>query len=173
MPTPPLIYQLLILAILLVLLGLTLINLHTLPKLTDQNPQSTIRNPQSSVAILAPARNEEAIIEACLRSLLSQTYPSYEIWLYDDASTDATLSIATRISEQHNSKLKTMPLNEVKGQNSKLHVVAGTADPPPAGWARPTLATSSTSPCASNQTPTTCSSPTQTCATNLWPYLKP
>ncbi len=126
-------YQLLILAILLVLLGIVLLNLHTLPKITDQNPQSAIRNPQYKVAILVPARNEEANIEDCLRSLLSQTYPSYEIWLYDDVSTDATLKIATRISEQHNSKLKTMPLNEVKGQNSKLHVVAGTADPPP-GW---------------------------------------
>ena len=133
MITPLLLYQLLILAILLVLLCLVIVNLRVLPRLSDHDPKSKIQNPKlalersegSKIAIFVPARNEQANIEACLRSLLAQTYPDYEIWLYDDASTDRTLQIATRIAEEFSPKSKI--------QNPKLHVVEGTGDPPP-GW---------------------------------------
>jgi len=42
------------------------------------------------VSVLVPARNEEATIAACLRSLLGQDYPNLEIVVLDDGSTDAT-----------------------------------------------------------------------------------
>ncbi len=44
------------------------------------------------VSILVPARNEEANIAACLRSLLAQDYPNYEIVALDDNSDDVSLS---------------------------------------------------------------------------------
>src|SRR5262245_33802520 len=119
MPTPLLLYQLLILAILLVLLGMVVVNLRVLPRLTNHDRQSKIQNPKSKIAILVPARNEQANIETCLRSLLAQIYLDYEIWLYDDASTDRTLQIATRIAEEANqSKIQSLPSSEAKGPKS-------------------------------------------------------
>jgi chlorobactene glucosyltransferase len=70
------------------------------------------------VAILVPARDEEANIEACLASLLAQEYPRFEVWVYDDASTDRTGEIAARIAA---------------ASGGKLRVVTGRAGPPP-GW---------------------------------------
>lgn len=45
------------------------------------------------VSIIVPARNEEQYIERCVRSLLNQDYPNYEIIVIDDNSTDNTLEI--------------------------------------------------------------------------------
>ena len=116
MLTPLLFYQLLILAVLLVLLGIVVVNLVVLPSITKYEPSAT----QPGAAILVPARNEEANIESCLNALLAQTYPNYEVWLYDDASTDATLKIARRIAASQHAI-------------TALHIVEGTGDPPP-GW---------------------------------------
>ena len=50
------------------------------------------------LSVLIPARNEERNIEACLRSLQAQTYPHYEIIVYDDGSTDRTRDILIRMA---------------------------------------------------------------------------
>jgi len=42
------------------------------------------------VSILVPARDEEINIESCLRSLLAQDYPAFEVLVLDDASSDQT-----------------------------------------------------------------------------------
>jgi glycosyltransferase involved in cell wall biosynthesis len=49
-------------------------------------------NPE--VSVIVPARNEEACLADCLRSLLSQDGPTYEIIVVDDHSTDRTREIA-------------------------------------------------------------------------------
>ncbi len=54
------------------------------------NPASAV--PQLSIII--PARNEEANLERCLRSLVMQKGVSFEILVIDDASTDRTHAIA-------------------------------------------------------------------------------
>jgi glycosyltransferase involved in cell wall biosynthesis len=54
------------------------------------NPATAV--PQLSVVI--PARNEEANLERCLRSLVVQKGVSFEILVVDDASTDRTRAIA-------------------------------------------------------------------------------
>jgi chlorobactene glucosyltransferase len=111
-----LIYQLLILSVLLVLLGLVCVNLRTLPRIQyGKLPGHTPRS-----AVLVPARNEEANIEGCLRSLLAQDYPNYEVWVYDDASMDATGKIAAKLARED-------------PHGSRLHIVTGRGDPPP-GW---------------------------------------
>jgi len=46
-----------------------------------------------TVSILVPARNEEKNIAACIVSLLAQDYPSFEVIVLDDQSSDATRSI--------------------------------------------------------------------------------
>ena len=56
------------------------------------------------VSILVPARNEALNIEACVRSLLAQDYPSFKVHVLDDHSTDGTGEIVRRLG-----------LNEVNG----------------------------------------------------------
>jgi poly-beta-1,6-N-acetyl-D-glucosamine synthase len=46
------------------------------------------------ISILVPAFNEEAVIGRCLESLLALDYPSYEVIVVDDGSTDRTAEIA-------------------------------------------------------------------------------
>lgn len=43
-----------------------------------------------SLSVLIPARNEEANIQPCVRSLLAQEYPDFEILVLNDNSTDRT-----------------------------------------------------------------------------------
>jgi chlorobactene glucosyltransferase len=50
------------------------------------------------VSILVPARNEEANIEGCVRSLLAQDYPDYELLVLDDNSHDRTGQILTSLA---------------------------------------------------------------------------
>ena len=42
------------------------------------------------ISLLIPAYNQEAWIEACVRSALAQTYPNLEVIVSDNASTDGT-----------------------------------------------------------------------------------
>jgi len=50
------------------------------------------------VSILVPARNEAENIEACVRTLLRQDYPDFEIIVLDDHSTDETRHILSRLA---------------------------------------------------------------------------
>jgi chlorobactene glucosyltransferase len=109
------IYQFIILSFLIALLGIVLVNLRVLPKIKGHAPVEATSPPK--VAILVPARNEAAQIEACLRSLLAQDYPNFEVWLYDDGSTDDTSRIAMRLA----------------ATDGRLRVVMGDMEPPP-GW---------------------------------------
>ncbi len=59
------------------------------------------------VSILVPARNEERNIAKCVGLLLAQDYPSFEVIICDDQSTDATRSILEQISLKQ-PKLKVM-----------------------------------------------------------------
>ena len=62
MVTPLLVYVLLVAAVTLVFLGIVLVNLAVLPTVRRDHGPSTA----GRVAVLVPARNEEANIEACL-----------------------------------------------------------------------------------------------------------
>lgn len=42
------------------------------------------------VSVILPASNEEKYIEKCLKSLLGQDYPNYEIIAINDSSSDKT-----------------------------------------------------------------------------------
>jgi glycosyltransferase involved in cell wall biosynthesis len=49
-------------------------------------------NPE--ISVIVPARNEEACLADCLRSLVGQSGPAYEVIVVDDHSSDATRAIA-------------------------------------------------------------------------------
>jgi chlorobactene glucosyltransferase len=68
------------------------------------------------LSIIVPARNEERQIEACVRSLLAQNYPDFEVITVDDRSDDRTREI----------------LEQIVQRDSRLLVVHG--DPLPKGW---------------------------------------
>ena len=50
------------------------------------------------VSILVPARDEERGIARCVESLLAQDYPSFEVIVLDDQSSDATREILEKIA---------------------------------------------------------------------------
>jgi chlorobactene glucosyltransferase len=52
------------------------------------------------VSIIVPARNEARNIERCLRSILTTAWPSIEVFVVDDHSTDGTGEIARRIAAE-------------------------------------------------------------------------
>ncbi|GIV80100.1 MAG: glycosyl hydrolase [Litorilinea sp.] len=105
-----------ILAYLAVLLANALLNVLTLPRLGRSPQAGNEPGAWPTVSLLVPARNEEATIERCVRSLLAQDYPAFDLWVLDDNSTDRTPAILARLA----------------GQDARLQVRRGT--PPPAGW---------------------------------------
>ena len=60
------------------------------------------------VSLLVPARDEAHHIEACVRSLLNQDYPDFEVISLDDESSDGTGEILERLAAQ-DSRLRVIP----------------------------------------------------------------
>jgi glycosyltransferase involved in cell wall biosynthesis len=58
-----------------------------------------------AVSVIIPARNEEACLEACLQSLVSQRGAAFEVIVVDDHSTDRTREIAASFSNQEIEKV--------------------------------------------------------------------
>jgi len=112
-------YQVIVLLSLLVFAGILLFNLFELSRLPDLSGDSPSL---PTVSILVPARNEEAGIEACVLSLLGQNYPSYELIVLDDASSDATPDILRRIEASAGAVSAGVRLRVVQGK------------PLPEGW---------------------------------------
>lgn len=51
------------------------------------------------ISVLVAAKDEEAVIERCVRSLAAQDYPNFELIVIDDRSRDRTAEIVRRIAE--------------------------------------------------------------------------
>lgn len=90
---------------------LLVVNYLVLPRLRPAVPSSSA----PFLSMVVPARNEERAIGPALQSLLDQDYPSFEVVVVDDRSTDRTREILSRITP-----------------HPRLVVVDG-AEPPP-GW---------------------------------------
>jgi chlorobactene glucosyltransferase len=95
-----------------VLVLIALSNLHTLRRL-DRYAQPS-RWPR--VSVLVPARNEEANIGPCIRSLLAQDYPDFQVLALDDDSSDGTGQVLAGLHQE----------------DPRLLVLQG--QPLPAGW---------------------------------------
>ena len=61
-------------------------------------PQWDNKSPGPKVAIIVPARNEEASIEQALQRLLALDYDNYEVIAIDDRSTDRTGEIMEKVA---------------------------------------------------------------------------
>ncbi len=53
------------------------------------------------VTVIIPAYNEAQVIDDAIQALLGLDYPSYEVVVVDDGSTDATVEVARRWEGQH------------------------------------------------------------------------
>jgi chlorobactene glucosyltransferase len=96
-----------------------LINLLSIHRLRATTTEHTPSAP--FVSLLVPARNEEAHIEMCVRSLLAQHYERLEVLVLDDHSSDATAQIVQAICDE-------LP----PAQKGRLQLLHG--KPLPAGW---------------------------------------
>lgn len=84
-------------------------------------PPRALPPPGARLSVCIPARNEEANIEACVRSLLANTGADAEVLVYDDQSDDATPDILVRLADADPRvrTVETVPLPE--GWNGKQH----------------------------------------------------
>ena len=92
-----LILNIVLLVFLLLLLCIALLNRMTFPVVPAEARPSATR----SVSVLVPARNEEKVIDACVRSLLAQDYRPLEVIVLDDDSEDRTGEILAGIARDH------------------------------------------------------------------------
>ncbi|MDP9192086.1 MAG: glycosyltransferase family 2 protein [Acidobacteriota bacterium] len=111
--------SLLTLALWLMALGRTILNLALVPRLrggSDPCPLPSALGPPKLVTVIIPARDEERMIERTVRAFLAQSWPALEIVVVNDRSTDSTGAILARLAEE----------------NSRL-IVIDNEEPPP-GW---------------------------------------
>ena len=98
------------------------------PRLRDFPPAADSDCPK--ISILVPACNEEATVEAAMRSLLALDYPALEIIAIEDRSTDRTAEILNRLAAEH-ARLRVLHVTELPegwlGKNHALHVGAAEA----------------------------------------------
>lgn len=77
-----------------VVLAILLSNLLLLHRARRHDPPGEL----PLVSLLVPARDEEDNIGACIRSLLAQDYPHFEVLVFDDQSNDATPVVLAEIA---------------------------------------------------------------------------
>jgi len=90
-------YQQIIFYFILAIFINTLLNLRALRK---PKKDCHLPDPAPLISILVPARNEEANIGDCIRSLQHQDYPNFEVIVLDDSSCDQTLNIVAEIAKK-------------------------------------------------------------------------
>lgn len=78
--------------------------------------------PQTRVAVIVPARNEEEVMESCLKSLLAQEYPKalLQLIVVDDHSDDHTAVIAEKAGVQ---VIRMADFPQPAGQAFKKHAL--------------------------------------------------
>ena len=75
------------------------------------------------ISVIVPAHNEQSTIEECLRSVLEQDYPCYELILVDDRSEDLTASIASDLA-RNRSNFKIITVRKLAhGWTGKCHAL--------------------------------------------------
>jgi len=119
--------QVLIVLGLIILLSITLSNLRYLRHLPKYPPPA--KYPRFS--LLVPARNEERNIGNCVRGLLEQDYPDFQVIVLDDNSTDRTWEILQELAgnDRHLKLIKGKPLPEDwLGKHWACHQLAEAAD---------------------------------------------
>jgi len=69
------------------------------------------------VSIITPFKNSSKFLEECLRSIINQSYKSWELIMIDDYSNDNSFDIANKIAEND----KRIKLYKNKGNKEIIH----------------------------------------------------
>ncbi len=82
--------------------------------------------PNTKLSVIIPVRNESKHIQACIESVLHQSYPKhlYEIIVVDDFSTDDTVSIVKKYSEVKLISLQDFVLDKINSYKKKAIEIA-------------------------------------------------
>ncbi|MDX1542716.1 MAG: glycosyltransferase family 2 protein [Christiangramia sp.] len=64
------------------------------------------------VSVIMPAYNSEAFISEAIRSVIDQTYPNWELFVIDDASSDSTLKI----------------IQDYSGKDNRIHILKNSSN---------------------------------------------
>lgn len=64
------------------------------------------------VSVIMPAYNSEAFISEAIRSVIDQTYPNWELFVIDDASSDSTLKI----------------IQDYSGKDDRIHILKNSSN---------------------------------------------
>lgn len=120
-------HQIGVITFLFVILIIALSNIRILRNLGDYlSPEQFPK-----ISVMVPARNEENNIGNCVRSLLSQDYPDFQVLVLDDNSTDNTWQILAKLAEENKRliilKGKMLPPDWL-GKHWACHQLALTAD---------------------------------------------
>jgi chlorobactene glucosyltransferase len=112
-----------VLLVWVVRLGFVQILRRQLVFLTPASPRLEGNENLPSVSILVPARNEAGTIAECLQSLLALDYPTLEIIVIDDRSTDATADIVRELA-QKDRRIRLQHIHELPpGWTGKTHAL--------------------------------------------------
>jgi glycosyltransferase involved in cell wall biosynthesis len=65
-----------------------------------KNAEKNREEPVRGISVLIPARNEENTIEGCVRAVLKNRYPVFEVLVMDDGSTDETYNRVDSIKDE-------------------------------------------------------------------------
>jgi glycosyltransferase involved in cell wall biosynthesis len=98
-----------------------------LPRITDiaESKYDTMPMGTPSLAVIVPARNEEADVTGCLRSLLDQDYGNLQIIAVNDRSTDRTGELMEELAVERPEKLRVLHIKELPpGWLGKTHAMA-------------------------------------------------
>jgi chlorobactene glucosyltransferase len=87
------VYNITVSSLLLIIFVNFLVNNYLFRDISAYSISNELKKSPPLVSILVPARNEERNIIRCLRSLIRQDYPNFEIIVLDDNSTDQTAQI--------------------------------------------------------------------------------
>lgn len=76
------------------------------------------------VSVVIAAKDEEANIETCVRSLMAQDYPSFEVIVANDRSRDGTAAILERLAVEFPRRLKVVTIDTLEeGWFGKCHAM--------------------------------------------------
>jgi cellulose synthase/poly-beta-1,6-N-acetylglucosamine synthase-like glycosyltransferase len=91
---------------------------HLESRIEDEDPKDLFEPP---VTIIVPAYNEGAVIETALKSLLALDYPTYEILVVDDGSSDDTYARASALEGRYGDVVLRVVSKSNNGKASALN----------------------------------------------------
>ena len=108
-------------------------------KISREKRAGLLLNPDSpgppdsapKISVVVAAKDEAACIEACVRTMLDQDYPNFDLTVCDDRSTDATAEIVRRVA-QEDSRLRLLGVRELPagwcGKSNAMQKAIATTD---------------------------------------------